>query len=150
MILWRTFCCHLRQEKRGAYRGSQETLRNTWLQRIHARLGVELSQHARSTRKKLGRQLCRTKLPRDIFISKTKFETKSSKNAPKRPRKIGSPVQLHKNCSPALFAVLHPQFQNTISSAISNFFFTTKICRGGHAKKATTMTSHNKKHTSRS
>ena len=53
------------------------------------------------------------------MISETKSETKSLKNAPKRPRKMLSPVQLPKNVSPALFTVLHPQFQTQIQTFLS-------------------------------
>ena len=63
----------------------------------------------------------------------TKWDEKFE-NAPKRPRKSSSPVQLPKRFSPALFHSSAPAISNTVSNAIS-IFFTTRIRRHGHANK---------------
>ena len=65
--------------------------------------------------KGLGWHLCRTKLPRKDFNCKTKTETKTLKNTPKRPRKISSPVQVPKSFWPALVHSFAPAISNTIS-----------------------------------
>ena len=64
--------------------------------------------------------LCRTKLPRTVFNSKTKGETNISKSAPKRPLKILSAVQPPKGFADTSFTVLHPQFQTQFQTFLHN------------------------------
>ena len=92
--------------------------------------------------KSLGRHLCRTKLPRKVFNSETRMlrdlqqkRMKSSKNAPERPRKMLSPVQLPKSFSLAIFRTFASTISNTVSN-ITSSLLTTRICRGGHADKS--------------
>ena len=66
--------------------------------------------------------------------AKQRVKQKVFLNAPKRPRKKLSRVQLHKSFSPSLFTVLHLQSQTEFQTQ-GQTFFTTRIRRHGHADK---------------
>ena len=58
------------------------------------------------------------------------IRNRNKKRPETSPKKL-NPVQLPKSFSPALFAVLHPQFQT--QSQIQFHFIITRSCRQGHA-----------------
>ena len=97
---------------------------------------MENSGEGKTYHKTLGRPVCRTKLPRNSFNFKTK---NGPKNAPKLPRKSLSLVLLCRIFHRHYSKIFHREFPHKIK-----YFFTTRICRHGHAKKPLPLSGPNR------
>ena len=75
----------------------------------------------------LGQPVCRTKLPRKVLTSKRKMVRKTTRNF---PEEFLSLVLLCRISHRHYSKIFHREFPHKIQ-----YFFTTRICRHGHANK---------------